>query len=80
MMPPIFENEYAGGALPNVSGVVDGSLLTPFEVAETLRVPISWAYERTRRRGTKRLPHMKTGKYLRFRKDDVLGWLDDYKI
>jgi len=44
------------------------------------KVPISWVYERTRRRGTEQLPHMKIGKYLRFRKEDVLGWLDEYKI
>ena len=56
------------------------SLLTVHEVAKILKVPVSWVYERTRRRGTERLPHMKIGKYLRFRKEDVLGWLDAYKI
>ena len=56
------------------------SLLTVHEVAKILKVPVSWVYERTRRHGTARLPHIKIGKYLRFRKEDVLGWLDDYKI
>jgi excisionase family DNA binding protein len=61
--------------------LLDGeSLLTVHEVAKILKVPVSWVYERTRRRGTERLPHMKIGKYLRFRKEDVLGWLDEYKI
>jgi len=32
------------------------------------------------RHGTARLPHIKIGKYLRFRKEDVLGWLDEYRI
>ena len=59
---------------------INGQLLTVSEIAETLKVPVSWVYERTRRRGTERLPHMKIGKYLRFRKEDVLGWLDEYKI
>jgi excisionase family DNA binding protein len=80
MMPPIFENEGASGTLRSLSGVVNETLLTPREVAEMLRVPISWVYERTRHHGTGRLPHIKIGKYLRFRKEDVLGWLDEYRI
>jgi len=55
-------------------------LLTVHEVAELLKVPVSWVYERTRRRGAERLPHIKLGKYLRFRREDVLGWLDVCRI
>jgi len=80
MMAPIFKDESASGTLQSVLGVVNDTLLTPREVAEMLRVPISWVYERTRRHGTARLPHIKIGKYLRFRKEDVLGWLDEYRI
>ncbi len=79
-MAPIFKDESASGTLQSVLGVVNDTLLTPREVAEMLRVPISWVYERTRRPGTARLPHIKIGKYLRFRKEDVLGWLDEYRI
>jgi hypothetical protein len=56
------------------------TLLTPRDFAEMLRVPISWVYERTRRHGTARLPRIKIGKYLSFRKEDVLGWLDEYRV
>jgi len=80
MMAPTFEDKAASGTLHSVFGVVNETLLTPREVAEMLRVPISWVYERTRRHGTARLPHLKIGKYLRFRKEDVLGWLDEYRI
>jgi excisionase family DNA binding protein len=80
MMASIFKDEAASGTLQSVSGVASDTLLTPREVAEMLRVPISWVYERTRRHGTARLPHIKIGKYLRFRKEDVLGWLDEYRI
>jgi excisionase family DNA binding protein len=80
MMAPIFKEEAASGTLQSDFGVVNDTLLTPREVAEMLRVPISWVYERTRRHGTARLPHIKIGKYLRFRKEDVLGWLDEYRI
>ncbi len=43
-----------------------GQLLTVHEVAQLLHVPESWVYERTRRRSSDQLPHMKLGKYLRF--------------
>jgi excisionase family DNA binding protein len=51
------------------------TLLTVAEVAELLRVPVSWVYERTRRRGIDRLPHLKIGKYLRFSHQEVANWL-----
>ena len=51
-------------------------LLTVHDVAELLRVPVSWVYERTRRRGSERLPHLKIGKYLRFRLHEVESYLE----
>ena len=51
-------------------------LLTVREVAELLRVPVSWVYERTRRRGIDRLPHLKVGKYVRFRLSEIEGYLE----
>jgi excisionase family DNA binding protein len=53
-----------------------GVLLTVHDVAEFLRVPPSWVYERTRRRGRDRLPHVKVGKYLRFRLSDLETYLE----
>jgi excisionase family DNA binding protein len=50
-------------------------LLTASEVAHLLKVPISWVYDRTRRRGFDRMPHLKLGKFLRFSKQEVLDWL-----
>jgi len=52
------------------------ALLTVHEVAELLNVPVSWVYERTRRRGAERLPHLKVGKYLRFRLHEVESYLE----
>ncbi len=52
------------------------ALLTVEEVAELLRVPPSWVYERTRRRGVDRIPGFRLGKYWRFRQADVLAWLE----
>jgi len=51
-------------------------LLTVAEIAGLLKVPASWVYERTRRRGIDRMPHFKLGKYLRFSQEEVLNWLD----
>jgi excisionase family DNA binding protein len=52
-------------------------LLTVSEIAAILKVPVSWVYERTRRRGTERLPHLKLGKYLRFSLPQVKAWLEN---
>ena len=52
------------------------ALLTVEEVAEILRVPASWVYERTRRRSADRIPGFRLGKYWRFREADVLTWIE----
>lgn len=41
-------------------------LLTVDEIAAALRVSPSWVYERVRKRGRDKMPHLKIGKYLRF--------------
>jgi excisionase family DNA binding protein len=51
-------------------------LLTVEEVAELLRVPPSWVYERTRSRAANRIPGFRLGKYWRFREADVFDWLE----
>jgi excisionase family DNA binding protein len=60
---------------PHVSSE-PGTLLTVHEVAELLKVPESWVYERTRLRGIGRLPHLKVGKYVRFRLAEVEEYLE----
>ena len=55
--------------------VYDSDLATVEEIAAFLRVPNSWIYERTRRRGMERMPHFKLGKYLRFSRVEVLEWV-----
>ena len=51
------------------------ALLTVSEIARLLKVPVSWVYERTRRRGLDRIPHYKLGKYVRFSEPEVIDWL-----
>jgi excisionase family DNA binding protein len=52
------------------------TLLTVEDVAELLRVPVSWVYERTRLRGVDRLPGFRLGKYWRFREAEIISWLE----
>jgi excisionase family DNA binding protein len=55
------------------------ALLTVAEVAELLRVPVSWVYGRMRRRSTERLPAYKLGKYWRFREAEILAWVSSHQ-
>jgi hypothetical protein len=54
-------------------------ILTPEELAERLKVGVSWVYEQTRQRASRRnsdpLPCIRMGKYLRFYWPDVSDWL-----
>lgn len=49
-------------------------LLTAEQVAEILGVPASWIYEQARKG---RIPHIKLGRYVRFRHSAVEAWLDE---
>ena len=48
-------------------------LITIKEMAEKLKVPKSWIYQRTRL-GVKSIPHVKLGKYVRFDEDKVIDF------
>jgi excisionase family DNA binding protein len=51
-------------------------LLTIKEVAELLRVPVSWVYGRTRRRSIDRIPGFRIGGSWRFQESEVLAWVE----
>ena len=51
-------------------------LLTVGEMAERLRVPVSWIYNYSRRKGPGSIPVVRVGKYCRFVEADVLRWLE----
>jgi excisionase family DNA binding protein len=63
-------------ATEGIHSAVTAPLLTVEEVAELLKVPVSWVYERTRHRAGDRIPGFRLGKYWRFRETDVLAWLE----
>ena len=67
------------GDTPRVSAE-PGAILTVQEVAEILKVPVSWVYERTRERSAERIPGFRLGKYWRFREADVLAWLEKQRV
>lgn len=49
-------------------------LMTVAEVGDLLRVKSSWVYEMTRRN---EIPHVRVGRYVRFRRGDIDQWLDE---
>ncbi|MCB9772241.1 MAG: helix-turn-helix domain-containing protein [Candidatus Omnitrophica bacterium] len=51
-------------------------LVTVSEIAEILRVPKSWIYARTSM-GPDAIPHVKIGKYVRFRVEEVLRFFEN---
>jgi excisionase family DNA binding protein len=52
-------------------------LLEAREVAELLHVPERWVREHTRS-GT--LPHVRLGRYRRYRRDAVLAWVEAQEV
>ena len=50
--------------------------LTVDELADRLKVQKSWLYYRTRETGPDAIPRIKVGKYLRFRFEEVIHWLE----
>ncbi len=56
------------------TGVLD-RLLTPEELAETLRVKKSWIYGKVHN-DTLPFPHLKVRAYLRFRARDVAAYIE----
>ena len=57
-------------------GLGTDALLTVHEVAEILKVPVSWVYEHTRPGCRDPLPSIKVGKYLRFSAADILDFIE----
>jgi len=48
-------------------------LATADEIAEMLSVPVSWVYQRT---ANNTIPHIKVGRYVRFKSEEVFAWLE----
>ena len=57
----------------------DRDLMTVAETADLLKVPVSWVYERSRKRGQERIPCIKLGKYLRFERGAVRTWVESLR-
>lgn len=51
-------------------------LLTIGELSEKLKVQKSWLYSRTRETGPGAIPRIKVGKYIRFKLEEVVQWLE----
>jgi len=51
-------------------------IMTPEQVAELFQVSTTWLYEKSRRRQKNPLPVKRIGRYLRYRRSEVLEWFD----
>ena len=51
------------------------SLLSVDELSESLNVPKSWVYSRSRETGPAAMPRIRVDKYVRFELDKVIDWL-----
>lgn len=56
------------------------ALLTVEEVAELIKLPVSWVYQHTRTRASDRIPGFRLGKYWRFRESDVVKWIEQHRV
>ena len=56
--------------------VSSSEILTAEECAELLRVSLGWVHAKCRSRSRNPLPAHRIGKYLRFRRSEVLAWFD----
>lgn len=50
--------------------------LTVSELAEKLKVPKSWVYGYSRQTGSGAMPRIKSEKYLCFRVDEMMDWIE----
>jgi excisionase family DNA binding protein len=55
---------------------VSDRLLEAKEIAELLGVPERWVRDHTR---TGSIPHVQLGRYVRYDRGDVLGWVESLK-
>ncbi len=52
-------------------------LLTAAEVADVLAVPERWVQDASREG---RIPHVRLGRYVRFRREAVLAWIEAQEV
>ena len=55
---------------------LSGRLLTAKEVGELLQLNASWVLDAARRNA---IPHIRLGRYVRFRRIDIETWLSDQR-
>ncbi len=54
----------------------NNELLTLTEMCARLNVEKSWLYSRTMQKGEGAIPVIRVGKYLRFKPDEVMAWIE----
>lgn len=67
-------------AATDVERTDESRLLTIYQVAELLQVPVSWVYEHTRGSCADRIPGFRLGKYWRFGQADTRAWIRHRRV
>lgn len=59
------------------NSLIENMMMTVDQVAEKLQVPVSWVYDRTRKRKASKnpIPAHSVGKHLRFYEHEIEDWL-----
>jgi excisionase family DNA binding protein len=68
------QSQQSASAANTVNPAEEDGLLTAEEVASLLQVTPAWVYAETRRR---RIPHIRLGRYVRYRRFALQAWMDD---
>lgn len=54
-------------------------ILTPQELADRLKVPVFWIYEKTRSRSRDPLPVIRLARYMRFDWPHIVEWIERHR-
>ncbi len=65
-----------GESSPGLPMLDPNNILTPQDLAERLKVPLSWVFEKTRARCRNQIPCLRIGRYVRFDWAAVVAWLN----
>jgi conjugative relaxase-like TrwC/TraI family protein/excisionase family DNA binding protein len=68
------QSQQPASAVDTINPAETDGLLTAEEVASLLQVTPAWVYAETRRR---RIPHIRLGRYVRYRRFALQAWMDD---
>jgi predicted DNA-binding transcriptional regulator AlpA len=77
MLSDICDGKKANCGCCSLHGSPAEYLIDTPELCRRLSVGRGWLYHRLREKGPDRIPHIRCGKFIRWRWEDILSWLAD---